>query len=69
MTLGEVSEASGISISAISKIENHHVSPAFTNLMRLAEGLDIPLGRLISIDSEDRSRSARMVEALLNRRA
>ena len=69
MMLGEVSEASGISISAISKIENHHVSPTFTNLMRLAEGLDIPLGRLISIDSEDRSRSARMVEALLNRRA
>ena len=60
MTLPKVSEATGISISAISKIENDQVSPTFAKLMRLAEGLDISLGRLVSIDSEDRSGSARM---------
>ena len=42
-TLAEVSEATGISISTISNIENDQVSPTFANLMRLAEGLDIPL--------------------------
>ena len=60
MTLAEVSEATGISISAISKIENDQVSPTFANLIRMAKGLDIPLGRLVSINSEDRSGSARM---------
>ena len=60
LTLAEVSEATGVSISAISKIENDQVSPTFANLMRLAEGLDIPLSRLVSLDGEDRSGSARM---------
>ena len=60
MTLAEVSRATGVSISAISKIENDQVSPTFANLMRLAEGLDIPLSRMVSLDGEDRSGSARM---------
>ena len=60
LTLAGVSEATGVSISAISKIENDQVSPTFANLMRLAEGLDIPLSRLVSLDSEDRSGSARL---------
>ena len=60
MTLAEVSEATGVSISALSKIENDQISPTFANLMRLAEGLDIPLGELVSLDADDRSGSARM---------
>lgn len=60
MTLAEVSRLTGVSISAISKIENDQVSPTFANLMRLAEGLDIPLSRLVSLDGEDPSGSARM---------
>lgn len=63
MTLSEVAEATGLSISALSKIENDQVSPTFTNIMRLAEGLKIPLGDLVTLDRDvsDVSRvSARM---------
>lgn len=60
MTLAEVAEATGLSISALSKIENDQVSPTFANLMRLAEGLAIPLGDLVTLDSEVTGVSARM---------
>lgn len=60
MTLAEVSAATGISISALSKIENDQISPTFANLMRLAEGLDVPLSEIVSLDADDRSGSARM---------
>lgn len=52
MTLAEVSQATGLSISALSKIENDQVSPTFTNLMRLAEGLKIQLSDLVALDRE-----------------
>ncbi len=63
MTLSEVAEVTGLSISALSKIENDQVSPTFTNIMRLAEGLKIPLGDLVTLDrdvSEVSRVSARM---------
>lgn len=59
-TLAEVSEATGLSISALSKIENDQVSPTFANLMRLAEGLQISLGDLVTLKDEESSVSARM---------
>ena len=59
-TLAEVSEATGLSISAISKIENDQVSPTFTNLIRLAEGLDISLSDLVALNGEHGGVSARM---------
>ena len=59
-TLAEVSEATGLSISAISKIENDQVSPTFTNLIRLAEGLDITLSDLVALNGENGGVSARM---------
>lgn len=59
-TLAEVSKATGLSISALSKIENDQVSPTFANLMRLAEGLGISLSDLVTLDENDRSVSARM---------
>jgi len=59
-TLAEVSEATGLSISALSKIENDQVSPTFANLMRLAEGLQISLGDLVTLKDDDSSVSARM---------
>lgn len=59
-TLAEVSEATGLSISALSKIENDQVSPTFANLMRLAEGLHISLSDLVTLQDEDGSVSARM---------
>ena len=60
MTLSEVAHATGLSISALSKIENDQVSPTFTNLMRLAEGLTIPLSDLVALDRDVSNVSARM---------
>lgn len=63
MTLSEVAKVTGLSISALSKIENDQVSPTFTNLMRLAEGLEIPLSDLVALDrdvSDASNVSARM---------
>lgn len=59
-TLAEVSKATGLSISALSKIENDQVSPTFANLMRLAEGLGISLSDLVMLDDQQHSASARM---------
>ncbi len=59
-TLSEVSQATGLSISALSKIENDQVSPTFANLMRLAEGLGISLSDLVMLDDQDGNVSARM---------
>ena len=59
-TLSEVSQATGLSISALSKIENDQVSPTFANLMRLAEGLGISLSDLVTLDDQDGNVSARM---------
>ena len=54
-TLSQVSEETGVSISALSKIENNQVSPTFTNLMCLAEGLGISLSDLVMLKSKDHS--------------
>ncbi len=59
-TLAGLSDASGLSISALSKIENNQVSPTFANLMRLAEGLHISLGDLVTLQGDGASVSARM---------
>ncbi len=66
MTLSEVADATGLSISALSKIENNQVSPTFTNLMRLAEGLAIPLSDLVALDREVSNVSARMTVSRRN---
>lgn len=54
-TLAEVSEATGLSISALSKIENDQVSPTFANLMRLAESLEITLSDLVTLAEDEGS--------------
>lgn len=63
MTLADVSNVTGLSISALSKIENEQVSPTFVNLMRLAEGLRIPLGDLVTLRRPDGDKGARMAVA------
>lgn len=59
-TLFEVSKTTGLSISALSKIENDLVSPTFANLMRLAGGLGVSLSDLVALNGENGSVSARM---------
>ena len=60
MTLAEISEISGMSVSAISKIERDQISPTFFNLMRLAEGLDIHIADLVKMEEPDTAPSARL---------
>lgn len=46
-TLAEVSGRTGVSISALSKIENGLSQPAYSVLLRLAEGLDLDVSVLL----------------------
>ncbi|MCG8358559.1 MAG: XRE family transcriptional regulator [Kiloniellales bacterium] len=47
LTLAEVSERSGVSISTLSRLENDRTSLNFNNVLQLIEGLNIPLSSLI----------------------
>ena len=59
LTLSDLSIASGMSISAISKIENDQISPTFVNMMRLAEGLRMHIADLVTVDLQAQGPSAR----------
>ncbi|MCB4771292.1 XRE family transcriptional regulator [Ancylobacter sp. Lp-2] len=48
LTIKQVSARSGISPSAISKIENNLLSPTYDNIIRLAKGLDVDISELFS---------------------
>jgi transcriptional regulator with XRE-family HTH domain len=59
LTLSGLSSASGMSISALSKIENGQISPTFVNMMRLAEGLKMHIADLVTFDLQPQIPSAR----------
>jgi transcriptional regulator with XRE-family HTH domain len=42
-TLAEVSKATGVSISALSKIENSQISPSFDIMKRICDGLGVTI--------------------------
>jgi transcriptional regulator with XRE-family HTH domain len=63
-TLSDVSEKTGISTSALSKIENGLMSPTYHTIIQLCSGLDIEIGDLISRDS-----SVHPQPAILGRRS
>jgi transcriptional regulator with XRE-family HTH domain len=48
LTLAEVGQRTGVSISNLSKIERGEVSPSFDVVIRLCEGLDIPLEQFVT---------------------
>ncbi|AZV94732.1 hypothetical protein CBF45_14215 [Bordetella sp. J329] len=50
LTLQQLSERSGISASALSKIENGQLSPTYEKIAALARGLDINVGALFQPD-------------------
>tara|TARA_B100001059_G_C17649336_1_gene483571 strand:- start:29 stop:742 length:714 start_codon:yes stop_codon:yes gene_type:complete len=60
LTLSQLSNASGMSISAISKIENNQISPTFINLIRLAEGLKMHIADLVTVEPSNHAPSARL---------
>lgn len=59
-TLVSLAQKTGLSPSALSKIENNKMSPTFGNLIRLAEGLEISLSDLVSPQFDKPSTTARM---------
>ena len=42
-TLAEVSQATGVSISNLSKIENNQISPSFDIMKRICDGLAVSI--------------------------
>lgn len=46
-TLEDVSKRTGLARSTLSKIENDHISPTFTAVQKLINGLDIDLPQLL----------------------
>ncbi|TKT74179.1 XRE family transcriptional regulator [Aquamicrobium sp. LC103] len=60
-TLADVSKRTGVSISALSKIENNQSSPAYSVLVRLAEGLGIDFVDFLGSSSEQFATAARVV--------
>jgi transcriptional regulator with XRE-family HTH domain len=47
-TLAEISEKTGVSVSALSKIENDQISASYDILKRICDGLDIGIEDLVS---------------------
>lgn len=60
-TLAELSRRTGVSISSLSKIENNQSSPAYSVLVRLAEGLGIDFVELLGGSSQKFAEAARVV--------
>jgi len=60
-TLAEVSRRTGVSISSLSKIENNQSAPAYSVLVRLAEGLGIDFADLIGSPNEKFASGARVI--------
>ena len=48
LTLKDLGERSGLSSSALSKIENDQMSPTYDNIQRLADGLGIDVAELFA---------------------
>jgi transcriptional regulator with XRE-family HTH domain len=61
LTLQRLSERSGVSLSALSKIENNQLSPTYDTLTKLAHGLSIGISKLFSDDGETLPRGRRSV--------
>jgi len=60
-TLAEVSRRTGVSISALSKIENNQSTPAYSVLVRLADGLGIDFADLIGSSTQKFASAARVI--------
>ncbi|MCC5974209.1 MAG: helix-turn-helix transcriptional regulator [Rubellimicrobium sp.] len=60
-TQARLADLSGLSHSALSKVENGHLSPTFETLLRIAEGLEIDLSRLLATSGPSARRTRRAV--------
>jgi transcriptional regulator with XRE-family HTH domain len=60
-TLADVSRRTGVSISSLSKIENNQSAPAYSVLVRLAQGLGIDFAELIGSPTQKFATAARVI--------
>ncbi len=63
MTLGEVSQRTGIGVSTLSKLEKGHASLSFEKLQLLSRGLDIDLADLLRTEDDPRHEAHQRVSA------
>jgi transcriptional regulator with XRE-family HTH domain len=61
LTLSELSKASGISASALSKIENGQMSPTYDTMIRLAKGLDVDMPELFGASPKEQINGRRVI--------
>ncbi len=61
LTQTELAKRGGVSHSALSKIETNQLSPTFSTLLRIAEGLKIDVSELLSSTEKDLHRTRRVV--------
>ena len=61
LTLQQLSDRCGISVSTLSKIEHGQLSPTYEKIAALAKGLDIEVGELFSPPQQSALRARRSV--------
>lgn len=61
LTLNDLAQKSGLSLSAVSKIENGQVSPTYETIQRLAVGLNVDVTELFGSTTNKPGAAGRMV--------
>ncbi|QOG21077.1 helix-turn-helix domain-containing protein [Bradyrhizobium sp. SEMIA] len=61
LTLNDLAQQSGVSVSALSKIENGQASPTYDTILRLATGLDVDVTELFGTSPNKRDAAGRLV--------
>lgn len=62
LTLQQVSERSGVSVSTLSKIENGRISGTVNTMLKVARGLGVLFDRLLEHSEQERQPTARLVQ-------
>lgn len=60
-TLSELARRSGISVSTLSKVENHKISLAYDNIIKLARGLEVEVAELFAGHATHAANSRRSI--------
>lgn len=63
-TLSDLARRSGISVSTLSKVENHKISLTYDNIIKLAAGLEVEVAELFAATSSHFANSRRSIDRL-----
>lgn len=58
-TQGDLAKRCGLAVSTISKVETGQLSPSFETLLRIAEGLSVNLGDLMTVSADESEKTRR----------